>query len=387
MRFARLVAATAAALTLSVTTATFATARTIPVRFSVENVNRSLLPCPADGARYELQGWLVTPPGGPGSSVTVYLHEFSFGSRFWRFPDERYDYAEALARQGATSVVIDRLGYGDSPTPAGTATCLGAQADMASQVVQQLRTRGFKRVALGGHSAGAAVAELAYHSFGGVDALALFGWAHTGYTPDVLQESFLQGGVCSRGGEPKRPGGAPGYAFFSQTEERFRHFAFADAEPSVADRMTATRERDPCGDVATLTPAVAADASRADQVQVPVLLVMGDADPVYDPGTGEQQAKASPNSPSVELVKVPHAAHAVTLERAAPAMREQVARWLRAHGLAEAPAPTAVTPKTKPRHKRARHRSAKRCAKKSKKHRHGHRTARKNPCKKQESAW
>src|SRR3712207_3623837 len=107
--------------------ASAAAVKTTPLTFPVENVNRSQLPCSADGERYEVRGTLVAPAGPQARAVTLYLHEFSFGSWFWRFPDERYDYAAALARQGHTAVVIDRLGYGPSSTPDGLATCLGAQ--------------------------------------------------------------------------------------------------------------------------------------------------------------------------------------------------------------------------------------------------------------------
>ena len=315
-----------------------------PLRFSVENANRSELACPADGKRYDVRGWLTAPADHDGQAVTLYLHEYSFGAHFWRFGDERYDYAAALAREGHASVVVDRLGYGASPVPEGTATCLGAQADMASQIVKQLRARGYRRVALAGHSVGAAIAEVTYHSFGDVDALALFGWAHTGYTPASLRESFVQGGVCTRGGEPKREGAASGYAYYGQSPEDFKALAFHDPEPAILARMVALRGRDPCGDVATLTPAVAFDGARADEVKVPVLLVMGEEDKVFEPGTAEKQRDAYGGSEDVTLIEQPRASHALTLERSAPPMRTAVARWFARRGFAEPPAAGAPAP-------------------------------------------
>jgi pimeloyl-ACP methyl ester carboxylesterase len=348
-----------------------ATAKSTPLRFTVENVNRSALPCPADGGRYELSGRLVTPPGAAGRSVTLYLHEYSFASHFWSFPDDRYDYAAALAREGHASVVIDRLGYGASATPDGTATCLGAQADMAHQVVQQLRARGYQRVVLAGHSVGGSVAELAYHSFGGVDALAFFGWAHTGYSTPALRESFIQGGVCTRGGEEKRPGGPGGYAFYGQRPEDLEGMSFFDAEPAIVSRMKALRERDPCGDVATLVASVAFNRQRASQVKVPILLVMGEEDRVFEPGTAEEQRDTWTGSPEVTLFKQPRASHALTLEKTAPQMRAAVARWLTRKGYADrrgesrdpaaSPAPAAQSPRTKAAKKKPR--AKKRCRK------------------------
>jgi pimeloyl-ACP methyl ester carboxylesterase len=360
-------------LLLTAPSAGAAAVKTTPLRFDVANVNRSALPCSADGKRYVLRGRLVAPADDAGRAVTLYLHEFSFAAHFWSFPDERYDYAAALARTGQASVVIDRLGYGASATPDGMATCLGAQADMASQIVEQLRARGYKRVALAGHSVGAAVAELAYHSFGAVDALALFGWAHTGYTAPALRESFIQGGVCARGGEPKREGGAGGYAFYGQSPDDLKGLTFYDPEPAIQQRMAALRERDPCGDASSLTPTVAFDGSRAGDVKVPVLLVMGENDGVYDPGTGEKQRDAYTGSDDVTLYTQPRAAHALTLEKTAPQMRTAVAAWLDRHRFddaraADAPADRsepgpAASPRPKVKQRKAKKR-AKRCAKK-----------------------
>ena len=129
-----------------------------PVTFLVNNVNRSILPCPSDGAAYEVKGHLIGPASevGPGASgerrsTTLYLHGFGFGEFFWSFSAvPRYDYAAAMGRAGRTSVVIDRLGYGSSGHPQGNQTCLGAQADVAHQVVDKLRSGDY--VAEGGDS-------------------------------------------------------------------------------------------------------------------------------------------------------------------------------------------------------------------------------------------
>jgi hypothetical protein len=54
----------------------------VPVNFAVQNVNRSLIPCMADGSKVTLAGRLVGPrsiltdPNTP-ATVSLYLHEFS----------------------------------------------------------------------------------------------------------------------------------------------------------------------------------------------------------------------------------------------------------------------------------------------------------------------
>src|SRR3954451_6403197 len=79
-----------------------------PVTFQVRNLNRSTLPCPSDGAAYDVKGYLIGPASdvGPGASggrhsVTLYLHGFSVDESFWNFSAiPKYDYAAAMGRTG-----------------------------------------------------------------------------------------------------------------------------------------------------------------------------------------------------------------------------------------------------------------------------------------------
>ena len=170
-----------------------AAARSAPIAFEVDNVNRSALPCPADGTRRTVRGRLVLPAGPRPETVTLYLHEYFFGRFFWEFSAvPGYDFAGALADRGHASVIVDRLGYDESDRPEGTGTCLGAHADVARQVVAQLKAQGFERVVLAGHSVGAAIAELALHSFEepGIAGLVVLGWSDGGFTRRTVEQSL-----------------------------------------------------------------------------------------------------------------------------------------------------------------------------------------------------
>jgi hypothetical protein len=320
----------------------------VPVRFAVQNVNRSTLACSSDGAPYVLSGRLVGPrstlvAGGRAAAATLYLHEFTYGSSFWRFPRPEYDYAAAQARAGRVSVVVDRLGYGDSPRPPGNDVCLGAHADMAHQIVERLR-RGdyqaagaapaaFRRIAIAGHGVGGGIAELEAYSFHDVDALVLFGWASQGYSAHAIQDGAQQGATCAQGGEPTRPGGPGAYAYFSPTPQDFRDLDFHDADPGVVDTAVAGRQRDPCGDVSSLIQELASSGLHSSEIAIPVALVFGLADAVYQPGAGSDQAGRYGASRDVTTFFVEGAGHALTLERSAPRVRGDVAGWLQGHGL------------------------------------------------------
>jgi pimeloyl-ACP methyl ester carboxylesterase len=344
----RTLLATLTVLLAATAPAAAAPVASVPVEFPVENVNRTSLPCRSDGRTYRIAGRMVGPRavverGAPIGAATLYLHEYSFGRWFWDFGDvPGYGYAVELAQHGHVSVVVDRLGYDESDHPPGLDTCIGAHADMARQIVEQLKERGVQRVVLAAHSVGAVAAELAVASFGdglGVDGLVVFALANQGYTQAAVRESFVQGGVCATGGEPAEDGQPSGYAYYAQTPEDWRPLLFASAEPRVQEAAVARRNRDPCGDVSSLTPAIAHNAARQPDIALPVLLLFGGSDAVYEPGTGEKEAAAFSGSDDVTYREFAGAGHALVLEREAPDVRATVAEWLAARGLAARPAP------------------------------------------------
>jgi pimeloyl-ACP methyl ester carboxylesterase len=352
---------------------------TIPISFDVENVNRSALACSADGRTYRIRGQIVGPRAllanraRRGLLATLYLHEFSFGRFFWSFSAvPGYDHAGRLASTGHVAVTVDRLGYDDSDHPAGMDTCIGAHADIARQLVAKLKAGDytaeggaprFQRVVLAGHSVGGAVAELAAHSFDdlGIEALVLFAYADQGYSQRTVQQSFAQGQVCLAGGDPAEPG----YAYYGQSEADFRGNVFHSAPPEVVAAATAMRNRDPCGDAASLTPATVVNGNRAGAIEEPVLLLFGRNDAVFEPGAGEQQARAFSGSKEVTLREFDNAGHALTLERPAPQVADTMGAWLRERRLVSARPASARCRKARAAVNRARRAVAHRRAAKS----------------------
>lgn len=330
--------------------------KSAPVSFQVSNVNRSGLSCASDGRDYVLRGRIVGPEwilaaGGTAPVTTLYLHEFSFGKFFWNFTaNPTYDYASAMAEAGHVSVVIDRLGYDESPRPAGRDVCIGAHADMARQTVAQLKegsyasqlgadTPSFDQVLLAGHSVGAAAAELAAWSFQdiGIAGLITFAWADRDPSARSAEQSLAQSSVCARGGEESDPGQAGGYAYFGQGPDDFKANVFHDAEPSVVATATAQRNRDPCGDASSLTPAAVANARNVKAINAPVLLLFGRNDAVFTANAPQRQKELFTGSDDVSLETFANTGHAMTLERSAPDMRAAVSNWLVARKLVAPP--------------------------------------------------
>jgi pimeloyl-ACP methyl ester carboxylesterase len=312
------------------------------VTFQVRNLNGSILPCAADGSAYEVKGHLVGPESvvGPGASaktraVTLYLHDLSFGEFFWSFTAvPRYDYAAAMARAGHASVVIDRLGYGASGHPPGNQTCLGAQADVAHQIIGKLRSGDyaaeggsaprFDKVALAGHSTGALIANLEAISFKDADALVAMG-----YTPQVTRQAFedfyASRAACDAGGDS-------GYAYIAATDAEFQARVFGNAEPAVKMAATRLRTRDPCGDGGSIIGGLLQDLKSLGQVKVPVLIVCGRDDAVTPSFACPVLKRRYTGSSDVSLSFLAKTGHAFTLERTAPTFRRRVGKWLGAHG-------------------------------------------------------
>ena len=313
------------------------------VAFEVQNTDRSALPCTTDGAAYEVKGHLVEPatPRSP-SSVTLYLHGLGTGAFIWNLAAvPRYDYATALARAGHASVVVDRLGYGESGHPQGTQVCLGADADVAHQIVSLLRSGGyridvgeptrFEKVALAGHDLGGLIANTEAFSFGDIDGLALFG-----HTPQVSRRTFEQfyanRALCETGGEPATQGGPGGYAYFGSTVTEFREAGFHSVEPAVFKRAAELRGRDPCGETGSIIDALVLELKSLARVKVPVLLVCGREDRTTPDFACPYFKRRYTASKDVSLAFIRNAGHAFPLERSAPVFRSRASRWLDAHG-------------------------------------------------------
>ena len=312
------------------------------VTFPVRNVDRSGLPCTSDGAAYEVKGHLVEPETSRSPrSTTLYLHGLGFGEFLWSLAAApRFDYAAALARSGHASVVVDRLGYGASGHPEGNQTCLGADADVAHQIVGELRSGDyvaegseaprFDRVALAGHDIGGLIANIEAFSFGDIDGLAVLG-----HTPQVSRRTFEQfyvnRTVCEAGGEPQATGGPGGYAYFGQTAAEFRESVFHSVEPAVSNLATQLRGRDPCGDTASIIDALVLELKSLSRVKVPVLLVCGRQDATTPDFACPFLKRRYAGSGDVSLAFIRGAGHALPLERRAPAFRRRISRWLDAH--------------------------------------------------------
>jgi pimeloyl-ACP methyl ester carboxylesterase len=312
----------------------------LPVSLQVKNTNTAAAPkCTPDGAAYTVRGHLTAPAKGKRAGVTLYLHGLGLGEWLWNFqPVKSYNFVAGMARTGHASVTVDRLGYGASDKPPdGASVCIGSQADVAHQIVGQLKAgsytvqggkaRAFKRVGLVGHSAAGQISITEAYTYRDLKALVVVGFSFSNL-PRGNDEFGFQRIACDAGGDPVT--GLRNYAFFGRTAAGFRSTMFRSAPKAVQDAAVKLHYPDPCGDNYSLIDTIQKQASNVGKVKVPVLVACGTKDVLYAPFGCEAQAERFKKGRTLILGNT---AHGVPLERAAKTFRKRLGRFLDRSGL------------------------------------------------------
>jgi pimeloyl-ACP methyl ester carboxylesterase len=289
----------------------------------------------------------------------VYLHGLDAGEWNWDFKAvPGYDYAHDMAGLGHLSVTLDELGYGASGQPAnGNLTCVGAEADVVHQVIQQLRsgkysidhgrTIRFHRVFLAGHDTGGLIAEVEAYSYADIGGLIEITWADQGHTQFIVQRAVTASAQWCTAGTGTTPQPVS-YSDFA-TESDWHSWLFHDADPRVVAATDRVRNPNPCGVIRGLTAAVSEDnpyslknavadpgnfpLSPLTKIQVPVFVVFGANDTQLwsHQGEAEQQGNFA-GSPDRSTVFIPGASHFPMFEKTAPQFVQAMSSWLKAHG-------------------------------------------------------
>ena len=311
----------------------------LPIAFQVKNTNRTPVLCQSDGKDYTVRGTVIAPRDAldSGDAATLYLHAVTWGQYYWNFkgvPD--YAYARQLAEKGHVSVAVDRLGYGDSDRPPGLDTCFGSEADVAGQMVDALRSgdyeldggegTSFEKVFIGGSSVGGLISHITAYSFHNVDGVFNMAWgdfAASAFTAEELADVLKR---CAQGGDP---GADPNYAaFFKNSRERFY---FNSATQDVRDAVPALNP-DPCGQLQSIPAGIVSDVLHNGEIDVPVLVMFGDADAVFPPPAADQQALRYTGSPEVTKVIIKDASHYPNVEANHLDVVNAVDTWLTRNG-------------------------------------------------------
>jgi len=314
------------------------------VSFTVQNTNGTDIACEADGASYQVRGHLVGPAYAldDPQAVTLFLHGLGYGEFFTNYSEQPgYNFAEKQAQDGHVTVVVDRLGYDSSDKPVGQGICFGSRADIAHQIVEQLRSGqftsddasspAFPTVVLAGHSVGGIIAQAEAYSFGDIDGLMVLSYSDTDVSPAAKTALDTAITECAAGGGPAEGENAPGgyVSFGGATPEMFiaAHFFTENADPAVVQTTASMRNLDPCGDITSYMPAVESNLANIASIDVPTLVLTGGADAIY-PVPADKQAGLLTGSDDVTAVTLPATGHAVTLHNSKDQFQAEVSQWL-----------------------------------------------------------
>jgi pimeloyl-ACP methyl ester carboxylesterase len=261
------------------------------------------------------------------------------GEWFWRMPVIGDSYSRTMADLGHVSVTVERLGYNTSGHAPGRKTCVGGDADIAHQIVQQLRAGTysgsihpqFTKVGLAGHSLGGAITEIEAASFQDVDAAAVLSYADLAPTPSVLLGSLTWGPKCVLGGVPSD--GVPGFAYLTRNVADYQKNFLKNTPAAALPQATASRELNPCGDFTSILSAIPLDSLLITKIKVPVLVMSGTKDLVFDASRVKLQSALFRGSPKVTTKIVTGATHGITLEPTKTDIVANLDAWLTENGL------------------------------------------------------
>jgi pimeloyl-ACP methyl ester carboxylesterase len=279
-----------------------------PVQFTVENPDEGGQARRIAGYRYDT---FCSSP-----TAVLLLHGLSYTKESWDFPG--YSVAQKLAEAGYAVFAVDRLGYGESKLDNGYHVTHEGYADMAHQMVTQIRAQGFRHVVLGGHSAGAGTTELEAALYGGVDAIMALGWHHR--PSNQLGQDFFTGDYLRAAQDD--------YEYFLGTpQHRAEMFYNPSAEPAVVAADTAAAVPTPSGEIFS----IGKQPSRlvVGQIKVPVFLQFGDSDKLFELAYARMHAGEFRSSPSVTMDVVADAGHTFMLTKGGLAGTDRMANWLR----------------------------------------------------------
>ncbi|KFE62388.1 alpha/beta hydrolase [Hyalangium minutum] len=266
------------------------------------SVDRIVFPVTlSDGNTYSLVGYLYFRETWRNRPLQVALHGGNYNHKYWDIPrinGHDYSYAEFMARQGHAVLALDLLGSGTSSRPDADFLSFQEMGSAVHQVLASLRNGThphgyvFQKLVLVGHSLGAALATYVQGTYRDADAVVTTGVVFVDYQrpldPELIKE---------RAKDPyfKLPSELRGTAF---------HRASSTEPAVIAYDRAHLDDFIPRGYALTVFPFISDPAvTRVNQVTSPVLVQLGEFDPLA-PGSLAEQELACWSSASKRSVQV-----------------------------------------------------------------------------------
>ncbi|HLL53819.1 MAG TPA: alpha/beta hydrolase [Myxococcaceae bacterium] len=281
-------------------------------------------PVVVNGTTHLMAGKLYTHGSARNRPLQILVHGATYTGDYWDLPSvdgQPHSYARYMARQKYAVLALDQLGNGASDTPEGFGLTLGAMADAAAQVAQQMRSGNngvgiaFDQIVFVGHSMGSMVgirAQAEQHPF---DALVTTAMGHVPHPLPPLPD------FCA--------GNTTGYFYFPEMIRAVLLFAPQYVTPEMFGYDSATfNEPISCGFLYTgLVGTYDLAQTKVDQVTGPALVQLSEIDIVAPSELADQEAAFWPQA-DVTVQTLPQVGHSVNASIGAQPSWERIDAWL-----------------------------------------------------------
>jgi pimeloyl-ACP methyl ester carboxylesterase len=269
--------------------------------------------------------------------LLITAHGATYNHHYWDWPQDSGVYSFVRNLEAHVSILnVDLLGSGGSSRPPSVSVTQQAQAAMLHELVQTMRSRGFEKIILVGHSSGSGAITLEASTYHDVDGLIVTGFLHRsapppplggGAVPQSLYPAALDPAFAGVNLDPgyltTRPGTRGNPGFYHEAVADPEVIAYDDAHKDVVTAAHVT------GFVAIIN-----DPSVSRGVDVPVLSLVGSHDGGFCdspscPQAADEPAAWSPAA-QLELHVIPDAGHNIHLHGSPQAETEYtyVREWL-----------------------------------------------------------
>jgi pimeloyl-ACP methyl ester carboxylesterase len=279
------------------------------------------------------------------NTVVVLVPGSTYNHVYWDFPlqPQRYSFRRGLNQHGLATFVVDRLGTGLSSRPPSTEVTAQAQAAGIHAAVQLLRAGRlggvtFSKVVIGGHSLGSVLAIGAVSTYPeDADGVLITGFIHN-FNQEAVGRFFqsLHPAASDPAFAQAQPPYDAGYLTTMPGTRNANFYAPARADPAVVARDEATK--DVVSTTENDTTVAFGDPAVSRSIQVPVLLVLGEFDPLFlctpdgSPCTAEALlAQGTPfysANARLQAFVLPDAGHSLNLFPNARHAWKAVGRWV-----------------------------------------------------------
>lgn len=294
-------------------------------------------------AVYQVTGWLCARGGYSGKTVQLLVSGVSYDHNYWNFPyqPDNYSYIRSLTQAGYATFMFDRIGVGFSDKPPASEVTIPAEAYVAHELIQALRSGNingtkYQKVIAVGHSMGASILSVEGGTYNDADGLILADSLHQANTAKQAQLATTRY-AASQDPKFKHAGLPTGYLTTKPGTRGDGYYDTKYADPQVIAKDEQLKQTATTGEFATL--AMGRDPKYSKVIKTPVLLVVGQNDSINcnesvpglsckDAATilGREQSNFGPAA-CLEAYVLPNAGHDTNLHYNAEDWFKQAAAW------------------------------------------------------------